>query len=73
MSEKVDNYELEDQERPGLVFEKFDKKVKRQFLKEQNPEVKPKDVFVGYDDRKHKKGKNKKATPKKKKNRIKSI
>lgn len=66
MSEKVDNYELEDQERPGLVFEKFDKKVKRQFLKEQNPEVKPKDVFVGYQD---KKVKNKKATPKKKKNR----
>ena len=70
MSEKVDNYELEDQERPGLVFEKFDKKVQRQFLKEQNPEVKPKDVFVGYQE---KKGKNKKATPKKKKNRIKSI
>ncbi len=70
MSEKVDNYELEDQERPGLVFEKFDKKVKRQFLKEQNPEVKPKDVFVGYKDQK---GKGKKATPKKKKKVIKSI
>lgn len=59
MSEKVENYELEDQERPGLVFEKFDKKVKKQFLKEQNPEVKPKDVFVGYKDQKGKGKKNK--------------
>jgi hypothetical protein len=60
MSEKVDNYELEDQERPGLVFEKFDKKVKKQFLKEQNPEVKPKDVFVGYKE-KGKKNKTKRS------------
>ena len=73
MSEKVDNYELEDQERPGLVFEKFDKKVKRQFLKDQNPEVKPKDVFVGYNDQKGNKNKKAKGESQKKKKVIKSI
>ena len=64
MSEKAENYDFQDQEKPGLVFEKFDKKVHKQFLKEQNPEVKPKDVFVGYKDTK-----KRKSTPKKKKSK----
>jgi len=48
-----------DQEKPGLTAEKFDKKVKKQFHQEQNPEVKPKDIFEGFKDDKKKKNKKK--------------
>tara|TARA_R110002072_G_scaffold225_3_gene1690 strand:+ start:1434 stop:1664 length:231 start_codon:yes stop_codon:yes gene_type:complete len=42
----VDDYM--DQEYPGLVAEKFDKNVKKQFKKETVPVVKPKEVFVNF-------------------------
>ena len=58
---KVEDYT--DQEYPGLVAEKFDKQVKKQYLKEEKAEVKPKEVFVNFKepkkDKKKKKRKNK--------------
>lgn len=60
MSEHIDNYDFTDREKPGLTFEKFDKKVKKEFEKKQNPEVKPKDVFEGFKEKPKLKKKKKK-------------
>ena len=60
----VDDYM--DQEYPGLVAEKFDKNVKKQFKKEIVPVVKPKEVFVNFKNPKDSKSgkKNKKKIKK---------
>ena len=60
MSEHIENYELTDMEKPSLTFQNMEKKVKKEFEKKQNPEIKPKDVFEGYKEKsksKKKKGK----------------
>ena len=50
-------HDFHDQEYPGLVAEKFDKAVKKQYKKEQIPEVKPKEIFKDFKDKKKKKNK----------------
>jgi len=44
----IKNYDLNDLEKQGAVFMKFDKKVENLYKKEQNPVVKPEQVFMGY-------------------------
>ena len=67
----VDDYM--DQEYPGLVAEKFDTNVKKQFKKETVPVVKPKEVFVNFKNPKDSIGplKNPKDSKSRKKNKKK--
>ncbi len=60
MSEHIENYDFTDIERPSLTFQNMEKKVKKEFEKQQNPEIKPKDVFEGYKEKSKGKKKNSK-------------
>ncbi len=44
----IKHYDLNDMERQGLPFTKFDKRVHTQYKKEENPTVKPEKVFEGF-------------------------
>jgi len=48
MVEKFMNYELDDLENPSLINKAFDKKVDKQFMTVEIPDVKPEQVFDGY-------------------------
>jgi len=48
MSESTEYYSPCDNEYPGKVFEDFDKKVRKIFKEENEPNVKPEQVFEGY-------------------------
>tara|TARA_R110002020_G_scaffold144366_1_gene317349 strand:+ start:121 stop:315 length:195 start_codon:yes stop_codon:yes gene_type:complete len=41
-------YELYDREKPNITLTKLEEQIKRKKEKAENPEVKPKDVFVGF-------------------------
>ncbi len=41
-------YELDDRETPNITLTKLEEKIRRKKEKEENPDVKPKDVFVGF-------------------------
>tara|TARA_R110000824_G_scaffold307504_1_gene495027 strand:+ start:474 stop:641 length:168 start_codon:yes stop_codon:yes gene_type:complete len=53
-------YELYDYETPSLTLTKLEEKIRRKKEKEENPDIKPKDVFVGYIETKLRKRKTKK-------------
>tara|TARA_R110002074_G_scaffold30530_1_gene86398 strand:+ start:398 stop:601 length:204 start_codon:yes stop_codon:yes gene_type:complete len=55
MSESLEYYDFFDLQLPGKAYEDFDKKVKKIFKQENEPNVKPEHIFEGY---------NKKKTPK---------
>ena len=59
----IDRYELRDRERPSAAAERFEKQVAKEFYKQQHPEVKPSQVFVGYKRDKKKGAKRKLAFP----------
>lgn len=48
MTESLEYYNSADAEFPGKVFEDFDKKVRKIFKDENEPNVKPEQVFEGY-------------------------
>jgi hypothetical protein len=50
----IHRYELRDRERPSAAAECFEKQVAKEFYKQQHPEVKPSQVFVGYKKKKRK-------------------
>tara|TARA_R110002012_G_scaffold249335_1_gene426865 strand:+ start:81 stop:245 length:165 start_codon:yes stop_codon:yes gene_type:complete len=52
-------YELYDRESPNITLTKLEEKIRRKKEKEENPTVKPKDVFVGFKEKKPKKLKSK--------------
>ena len=60
------NYELDDLENPSLINKAFDKKVDKQFMTVEIPDVKPEQVFDGY-----KKGKKPKKKVIRKSKRLK--
>tara|TARA_R110001606_G_scaffold215595_1_gene363477 strand:+ start:3819 stop:4013 length:195 start_codon:yes stop_codon:yes gene_type:complete len=41
-------YELDDHETPNITLTKLEERIRRKRNKEENPVVKPKDVFEGY-------------------------
>ncbi len=41
-------YELYDREKPNITLTKLEEQIKRKKEKAENPEIKPKDVFVGF-------------------------
>tara|TARA_R110000765_G_scaffold151366_1_gene253995 strand:- start:1932 stop:2147 length:216 start_codon:yes stop_codon:yes gene_type:complete len=65
MTESLEHYNCADAEFPGKAFEDFDKKVKKIFKDENEPNVKPEQVFEGY--KKVSKGKLRRSKRKKKK------
>ena len=52
MTEYDNNTDLLDKELPGLLNDKFNKKVQKQFIKETKPMVKPKEVFNEFKETK---------------------
>ena len=48
------NYELSDYERPGLTAEKFDKNVRKHYIKKLEPDIKPHKIFEGFKKKKMK-------------------
>ena len=54
------DYELEDLEIPdgSAPATRLQKKIERQKYKDEHPEVKPKDVFVGFKEKGKSKGKS---------------
>lgn len=45
-----------------MFLRKYDRKVKREQQKKDNPELKPKDIFIGFNNKKVKKKKGKKKS-----------
>ena len=43
-------YELEDKETPNLSLSKLEEKIKREQKRKENPKIRPKDVFEGFNE-----------------------